>query len=83
MEEFLDFIYENKQGKNPYETKRYVSFSQLEKAGYSKTDIFNYITEANKKGLIYAGNDIFGERRVALSSKGKFYVEHITKKVVN
>lgn len=80
MKEFLKFIYQNRKGKRPYESKQYILFSQLEKAGYAKTDIFNYITEASEKGFLYQGNDIFGEKRVALSSKGEFYIEHIIEK---
>ena len=80
MKDFLDFIYKYRNSPKTYETKRYVLFSQLEEAGYSKTDIFNYITEANKKGLVYNENNIYEEERVALSAKGEFYLKHIIEK---
>jgi hypothetical protein len=77
MEDFLEVIYQNRNNAKTYETKKYVSFEQLKDCGYTKEEIFNYLREARKKDLIADGNDIFGEKRVALSSKGEFYIKNI------
>ncbi|MGM0370800.1 MAG: hypothetical protein ACQEP9_10290 [Bacillota bacterium] len=77
MEDFLETIYQNRNNAKTYETKEYVSFGQLKDCGYTKEEIFNYLTETSKKDLIDDSNDIYGEKRVALSSKGEFYVKNI------
>ncbi|MGM0502726.1 MAG: hypothetical protein ACQERJ_09355 [Bacillota bacterium] len=77
MEDFLEAIYQNRNNAKTYETKKYVSFKQLKDCGYNKEEIFNHITDASEKDLIDDGNDIYDEKRVALSSKGEFYVENI------
>ena len=77
MQGFLKDIYQNRNNAKTYETKKYVSFAQLKGCGYTKEELFNYLAEAREEDLIDDGNDIFGEKRVALSSKGEFYVENI------
>jgi len=77
MENFLEFIYNNAAGRNPYETHSYVSFKRLKEEGdFSEEDIFSYIKEAREQGLIY-DNDIYQQKKVALNSKGKYYVENL------
>jgi hypothetical protein len=77
MEEFLEFIHNNAVGGNPYETHSYVSFRRLkEDGGFSEEKIFSYIEEAKEEDLIYDSN-IYQQQKVALSSKGKYYVKNL------
>ena len=77
MDEFLKCVHENSKIVETYKTKKYVSFQQLEELGYIKKDIFAYINQAQEEWLLDVNSNIYAEQRVALSAKGRFYVENI------